>query len=487
MPPIRRYRATPVPSPADLHLLRRFSFGYTPALRAEAAAAGGARSWFEQQLAPSRISDPRGQAVDGWFPLLAHSPRTAFENQKSGRVHRNHYTWSIARRALLRQTYSSRQVHEVMTEFWLNHLHVYAQASPAWPFRPGYDEVVRHHALGRFTDLLAAAVTHPAMLRYLDADSSVAGEINENLGRELLELHTLGRESGYSEVDVRNAAKVLTGLGVDRITLQPVWNERDHERGLLSVLGISVPNLLGSGRDAIADLLARLAVHPATARRIATKLAVRFVADDPPAALVDRVAEAFLSSGTSIPATLRALVDDPLFRAAAQPKVRTPMEDVVATLRALEVTVGRPGDPGDGAAAANAVLWLTTSVGQRPWHWVTPDGFPDRSEAWASASRMLASFRVHHNLAGGYYPRERVTYRPAGSRLPRRRMRFDTLTDHLSRTLRGRPVDARTLAAACRYLEVSPGTVITRSHPVVRWRMPWLLALLLDSPEHMTR
>ena len=487
MPKIRRYRRTAVPSRDDLHLLRRFSFGYTPALRREAAAAGGARAWFETQLTPARIADPAGDRVDGWFPLLEHSAKQAFDNQKSGRIHRNNYTWSIARRALLRQTYSSRQLHEVMTEFWLNHLHVYAQASPAWPFRPDYDAVVRRHALGRFADLLPAAVTHPAMLRYLDADASVAGDINENLGRELLELHTLGRESGYTEADVRNAARVLTGLGVDMSTLRFTWTERDHESGLLSVLGISLPNLLGGGRATIASLLDRLAHHPATARRIATKLAVRFVADDPPAALVDRVAAAYLASDTSIPATLRALVDDPLFSSAAEPKVRTPMEDVVATLRALGVTVGAPGSPADGAAAANAVLWLTTSVGQRPWHWVTPDGFPDRSEAWASASRMLASFRVHHNLAGGYYPREKVTYRKAASWMPQRRLRFDSLVDHLCRTLHGRPVDRRTLNAACRYLEVEPTTVITPAHAVVRWRMPWLLSLLLDSPEHMTR
>ena len=487
MPRIRRYRRTAVPSRSDLHLLRRFSFGYTPALRRQAAAAGGARAWFEQQLTPGRLADPAGDRVDAWFPLLTHAPEQAFDAHKSGRTHRRLYIWSIQRRALLRQTYSSRQVHEVMTDFWLNHLHVHVQADLAWPFRPGYDAAVRRHALGRFADLLPAAVTHPAMLRYLDADTSTAGSINENLGRELLELHTLGRDAGYTEADVRTSAAILTGLGVDRDRLTPTWTESDHERGLFSLLGLQLSNPLGSGRQTIAAYLDQLAHHPATARRLATKLAVRFVADEPPAALVDRVAAAYLASDTSIPATLRALVDDPLFRSAAQPKVRTPNEDVVATLRALGVKVQAPGSPDDGSAAANALLWVTTSVGQRPWHWVTPDGIPDRSEAWASASRMLASFRAHHNLAGGFYPRERVAYRPARSWLPQRRLRFDAFVDHLCRSLHGSPADRRTLNAACRYLEVEPTTIITRSHQVVRWRMPWLLSLLLDSPEHMTR
>ena len=100
---------------------------------------------------------------------------------------------------------------------------------------------------------------------------------------------------------------------------------------------------------------------------------------------------------------------------------------------------------------------------------------------------MLASFRAHHLLAGGYYPTDNVAYRAPASWLPRRRIRFDSLVDHLNRSLVGRPVSRRTLAAACRYLEVQPGTIITRSHRVVRWRMAWLLGLLLDSPEHMTR
>jgi uncharacterized protein (DUF1800 family) len=487
LPRTRPYRKTPVPGRRARHLVQRFTYGYTPALRREVRDAGGPDAWFERQLHPGRIADGRANRMRDWFPALGASPRTAFHNHESGRVHRNRYVHAMQQYSLLRRTYSTRQVQEVMVEFWLNHLHVHAQSNRAWPFRAGYDATVRSHALGRFDALLPAAVTHPAMLRYLDQDRSTAGDLNENLGRELLELHTVGTASGYTEADVRESARILTGHRVDADTLKPFYDEDAHDTGRVQVLGFSAANPHDQGRQVVAEYLHYLAHHEATARRIAHKLAVRFVADDPPGALVERVAQAYLASGTNIRATLRALVGDPLFHSAAQDKVRTPSEDVCASLRALDVRIVAPTSLDDGAEGAHAVLWLTSNMGQRPYHWGTPDGFPDRSDAWASAARMLASFRVHHNLAGGYYPKKHVRYRLGAAWLPQRRIRFDLLVDHLCRRLHGRPSTPAILGAACRYLDVTPGTVVTRTHPVCKWRMPRLLGLLLDSPPHLAR
>jgi len=467
--------------------VQRFSFGYTPALYAQVRHAGGARSWFEKQLKPETVPDRFADNLHSWFPSLAWSPAQASGNIHAGHMARRIYINAIAQWTMLRRTYSNRQLLEVMVDFWLNHFHVFSPVNGAWPFRPSYDAAIRAHALGTFTGLLKAADTHPAMLRYLSADDSTGDAINENLGRELLELHTVGRTAGYTEEQVQESAKILTGQLIDKDTLRPYYDESEHYHGAVTVMGFHRANGWGQGRQVLDDYLTYLATHPATAGRIATKLAVRFVGDTPPPALVDRVAAAYLSSGTDIKATLRALVHDPLFYSHATPKVRTPVEDVVATLRALGVRIGRPSSLSSGDEAAHAVLWLATGIGQQPWHWVTPDGFPDRSDAWASASRMLASFRVHHAVAGGFYPTRHVHYRQRAGWLPARRVRFDELVDHLCRTLYGAGSTRALLDAVCGYLDVTPGAVITAQHPVAQWRMPWLLALLLDSPTHMTR
>ena len=484
---VAAYRHTHTPGRRALHLMQRFSFGYNPALFAQVRRAGGARAWFEQQLHPGHIPDRFADGLADWFPQMAWTPLHAYQQIKSHRVNRSVYLDGIAQLAMLRRTYSNRQLFEVMVDFWLNHFHVFSPVNQAWPFRPSYDAAVRTHALGTFADLLKAADTHPAMLRYLSADDSVGGAINENLGRELLELHTVGRTAGYTEEQVQESAKILTGQLIDKDSLRPYYDEAEHYHGPVQVMGFSHPNGPGQGQEVLDAYLSYLAHHPATARRIATKLAVRFVADQPPAGLVDRVANAYLRSGTDIKTTLRAVVDDPQFYTGAAPKVRTPVEDVVATLRALGVRIGRPTRAADSNEAARAILWLATGIGQQPWRWFTPDGFPDRSDAWASSSRMLASFRVHHELGGGFYPTKHAHYRTGAAWLPQRRIRFDELVDHLCRVLHGRGVTEALLGAACDYLDVAPGTAITAQHPVAQWRMPWLLSLLLDSPTHMTR
>lgn len=485
LPAPRAYPATAVPSSRDLHLMRRFSFGFSAALQQQVATSGGARAWFNAQLSPETVPDAFADQLYDWFPRLETSPRAAYATRAQAGA-RMEFSRSSARHSMLRQVYSNRQVHEVMVDFWLNHFHVFAQDNHAWPFRPGYDKTIRAHALGSFEDLLKAADTHPAMLLYLNQERSTGTNINENLGRELLELHTVGIGAGYTEAEVKDSARILTGQLVDRDSLELSYSDRDHFHGRVTVLGFTHANTVGQGRAVLDAYLSYLARHPATARRLARKLAVRFVSDDPPTALIERVARAYLVSDTDIKATLRALVDDPQFYEAATPKVRTACEDVVATMRAVGVRIGRPTTAAN-EEGAHAIVGLASGIGQRPWHWVTPDGFPDRSDAWASASRMLASFRVHYNLAGGFYPTKHIDFQLGADWLPKRQLRFDQLVDHLCRRLHGSGSTAALLGAACDYLDVSPGTVITPAHSVCGRKMSWLLALLLDSPAHMTR
>ncbi len=192
----------------------------------------------------------------------------------------------------------------------------------------------------------------------------------------------------------------------------------------------------------------------------------------------------FSRSGTDIKETLRALVRHPEFKASAGKKVRTPSEDLVATLRAYDVDITRPQRESD---AANAIYYLSKNMGQAPFGWERPDGFPDNGAAWSSAARMMGSFHVHYALAAGFYPSTGVNYRSKESWLPQPRIRFDEFVDHLCRTLQGRPSTRLLLGAACIATDMRPGDVVSRDHVLINYRMPRLLGILLDTPAHMTR
>ena len=228
-----RYPATPVPNLATRHLLNRFSYGVTPELRTEAVQAGGAPAWFEKQLNPANIADPVGNAFSSWFPNLWLTPGLAWDLRDDGMVTGALLAADLHRWTMLRKMYSSRQVLEVMVEFWSNVLHVPAPDEKAWPYRVRYDQVIRKNALGRYDDMLVEAVLHPAMLCYLDNAVSSSRDPNENLGREVLECHTVGQESGLiTETAVKNSTMILTGYMVDMWeTWAPFYSEDDHFTG----------------------------------------------------------------------------------------------------------------------------------------------------------------------------------------------------------------------------------------------------------------
>jgi len=385
---------------------------------------------------------------------------------------------------LLRRIKSRRQVHEVMTEFWEHHLHVPTNGEPSFLFRKGYGNVLRKHALGSFEDMLVAAITHPAMGIYLDNAVSTSKNPNENLARELLELHTVGR-GNHDEDDVKNAARILTGWRVDLWKTWRVWYEPTaHATGPVRVLGFSDPNASQDGQQVTARFLRYLARHPMTAQRLARKLVVRFVRDDPPQALVDRLAQVYLDHGTEIRPVLRALVASAEFKASAGLKVRTPVDDVVASYRALQVRVKRP--TGDNSAA-NAILWQCNGVGANPFGWPRPDGMPQANGAWATPARLMGSMRTHYSMSGGWWPKVDARYRGPASWAPRYPIRFEAFVEHLSQELLHRQASPALVKACCQALGVSARERITRDHAVIRWGMPRLLTTFLDSPAFYTR
>lgn len=482
----RSYTATTIPSAYELHVMKRLGCGYSRATLGAVRRAGGIDQWLEHQLQPASVTEPAIMAeVDSWFPDLRRTPAQKSRTNETGSKYAWQYGLDLMNWNLLRRVYSARTVLETMVDFWSNHLHISTSDDKVYTHHHTYNQMIRSKALSTFEDLLVSAALHPAMLLYLDNFRSVRDEPNENQGRELLELHTVGASAGYTEDMVKDSAKLLSGWTVrwdgDGT---PFYDTSAHTTGQVRVLEFGHVNASADGRDASLAYLRYLAHHPATARNVAERLAVRFVSDTPSQELVDHLVQVFTDSGTDIKATLRALVAHPEFRGSAGAKMSTPVDDFVATCRVLGV---RARKPVHGASTSFATAVNYAHGGPRLFSWPRPDGAPETNSEWTSGVRMLRSYRFHWQLAGGYFPSADVSYVPARYRIPRTKMYFDQYFDHLSRLLTGRPSTARSLEAACVGTGLAPRTVVTRTHAVAGWMYPHLTSVLLDSPQHMTR
>jgi uncharacterized protein (DUF1800 family) len=293
-----------------------------------------------------------------------------------------------------------------MTWFWFNHFNVHQYKSNLRVMVGDYEQGLRERSLGRFRDLLGYTAHHPAMLRYLDNEQNAANRINENYARELLELHTLGVGGGYSQHDVQELARVLTGLGVNLTDnppkLKPAqeaqyrrnglmeFNPARHDFGDKQLLGITVKSVGYDELEQVLDLLAR---HPSTARFVSRKLAQYFVADEPPPALVERMAERWRQSDGQIADVLRAMIGAPEFEASLGRKFKDPTHYVVSAVRL--------------AYADKVVLntgpmigWLYR-LGQAPYNRQTPDGYPLDENAWAGPGQMTTRFEIARAIGSG--------------------------------------------------------------------------------------
>ncbi len=470
--------------PEQRLLAARFSYGLTPALATQVRRSGGARDWFDRQLA-APVEDPAADECASWWDHLTWDPARLWRESSS-----HQFSYDYQRYVLCRRIRADRQVREVMTEFWEQLLNVPTIGGEAcYVHRRSYGETLRDLAFSSYAEILRAAVLHPAMLVYLDNARSTARQPNENLGRELLELHTVGL-GAYSEAEVKDSARILTGWAVDTVegSSNPTWaaayRPEHHATGAVSVLGFTHPNRNGDGRAVTEAYLAHLARHPLTARRLARRLAVKFVRDDPPEALVQRLAQVYLDHDTAIVPVLQALVDSPEFAGSAGRKVRDPAEDLVATYRVTRARIARPTQQ---TSAANALLWQARQMGLMPLAWPRPDGAPISNDAWCNPARMLASYRIHHVVSGGYYPDLDITYRRRQAWLPALPATYAEVVDHLARQLLHRNATPALVRACCQVMGTSPTEQVTRDHPLLRYGMPRVLLTVLDSPEHFLR
>lgn len=379
-------------SDPDLHLLRRATFGPTPTLLAEIRQRGAA-VWLDEQLRPERIADP---AMDAF--LLRYPYVSAPLSELNKLIERREASNQLVQATLARQIWSRRQLFEIMVDFWSNHFNVFTPHAATYTTKPIEDRtVIRKYALGRFEDLLLADARSPAMLSYLDNEESQLDEPNENYGRELLQLHTVTPDAGYTEAHVRDSALVLTGRSTDEVgnfLYKPEW----HYVGPVRVMGWSSSNASASGGLAVGDSYLRyLARHPQTAKALSRELATRFVSDDPPQSLVDAMAATYLDSGTAIVPCLEVMFDSAEFAAAAGLKTRRPAEDIVATLRVLGVS-----PPSVGTRPVASLISDCSRLSQPPLGEVEVIGYSDVAAGWSSASGFLGRCNLHRAMSRGY-------------------------------------------------------------------------------------
>ncbi len=327
--------------------------------------------------------------------------RQAYQNRM------NAVAGEAAHRRLLRVLYADSQLLEHISAFWFNHFNVHQFKHDVRVLLADYEErALRPHALGSFRSILGAVARHPAMLRYLDNDQNANNKINENYARELLELHTLGVDGGYTQRDVQELARVLTGFGV-RIQQEPPrlparlegqylrdglfeFNPARHDYGDKQLLGRTIR---GSGAGELDQVLDLLVADPSTARFISRKLAVYFLSDDPPPAVVDRMARAFQATGGDIKATLRPLLLSSEFVSSKPAKFKDPQHYLFSAIRlAFEGQVLQNSQPLTG--------WLRR-MGQGLYDRQSPDGYPSTASAWNSAGQLAVRFEIARQIGGG--------------------------------------------------------------------------------------
>jgi uncharacterized protein (DUF1800 family) len=303
---------------------------------------------------------------------------------------------------LQRAVYSEQQLYEVMVGFWSDHFSIFHYKSRCEYLKTIDDrEVIRKHALGKFGDLLKASAHSPAMLFYLDNVLNEKSHPNENYAREIMELHTLGVYGGYTEDDIKEVARCFTGWHINEGG-EFVFVEGEHDQGEKTVLGHTIPARGGkSDGDRVLDILID---HPSTRRYVSAKLVRRFVADDPPAALVDACVQTWEASDGDIKAVVRTILTSAEF-AAAPPKLKRPFELAVSLLRALNANVN-----GNNMNIMQHLI----RMGQRPFAWPTPDGYPDTAVEWSR--NMLHRWNFGLDILANAVPGIAVDWRDLAER-----------------------------------------------------------------------
>lgn len=432
-----------------LHLLSRAAFGPRPGEIAS-ALDGGLTRWIDEQLEPG--ADPELDARLAPYPAINYPTSQVLnlynaDNRTIGTILDQFFSAKVVRAAHARY-----QLQEVLVDFWFNHFNVFVNDGFDRYAISSYErEAIRPNVLGRFRDLLGAVTLHPAMLYYLDnylntvprtQGGRPVGGINENHGRELLELHTVGVDAGYTQADVVEASRCLTGHGIDNVgtTGNYLYRAANHDNGAKQVFGLAVA--AGGGEGDAQRLLDHLAAHPATARFISFRLAQRFVADDPPQALVARLADVFSRTDGDLREVVKALFGSAEFWAEAfgAGKPRTGFEYVIGALRAAGADV-------QNTRAARTAI---SDAGMPLYSCNPPTGYSNRGADWLNPSAQLYRMNFGLDLAAGMVAGANVDIRGlvrSGGGNPDDPA---SAADAINRVVFGRTLSPASLAAAAR-------------------------------------
>jgi uncharacterized protein (DUF1800 family) len=415
-------------SPQDIELLNRLTWGINSSSAKEFTELGF-DGFLERQLHPS-AADALPQQAQAEIDALGQASKPietlAIESDQQGRAanaiadpelrqaaqrvfqeNLNRIGREASARAILRDLYSPAQLQEQLTWFWLNHFNVHLYKSNIRLLIGDYqDNAIRPHALGRFRDLLAATLHHPAMLRYLDNDQNAGGHINENYAREIMELHSMGVGSGYTQNDVQELARILTGVGVNQTANNPPvktelqgayvreglfeFNPNRHDFGNKVFLGHTIKGRGMAEVDEALDLISRA---PATARFVSRKLAVFFVADNPPPALIDKMAATFQQTDGNIGAVLKTMFHSPEFKTSLGKQFKDPMHYVLSAVRlAYDHKVIINTSP---------ILGWLGRLAQPLYGHETPDGYPLIEAAWTGPGQLSTRFEIARAIGSG--------------------------------------------------------------------------------------
>jgi uncharacterized protein (DUF1800 family) len=467
-----------------LHALNRLGFGARPG-DVDRVLQIGVDQWIDQQLHPEAISDRAVETRLQEFPTLKMSDADLLEkyyqpivearkNLKDAKseeemdpkdradmqmLRRNaqQVVGDLVSQRIIRAADSDRQLNEVMVDFWFNHFNVFAGKAIDRFMLTSYErDVIRPHIWGRFEDLLLATAKSPAILFYLDNARSRSGAINENYAREIMELHTLGVDGGYTQKDVTELARVFTGwsIAMPRQGGGFVFRPFLHDRGEKTVLGVRLA--AGGGMEEGERMIRFLARQPATAHHIAYQLCQRLVADEPPKALVERVAKRFLDTDGDLRQTVKAVIDSREFwdPQAYRSKVKSPFEYAVSAVRAVD------GQIVDARPLARELQ----KIGEPLYGAQPPTGYSDKADAWVNTGALLNRLNFALALAANKMPGVRSD---VGSLIPANSEK---------------PVDA--LAKALTDGDLSDQTRDTiRARITDNTQVPMIAGLILGSPE----
>jgi uncharacterized protein (DUF1800 family) len=450
-----------------MHLLNRLTWG--PRKRdLDKLSELGMQGYIEWQLAYEDIPDPDIDA------FMVGKPSLSMNHQDLSALVEKNYNdpyddmlWS----RIYRAAFSERQLYELMVEFWTDHFNV--PLSDYLTVKIVDDrEVIRKHALGKFSDLLFASAKSPAMLLYLNTADSNKEYPNENYAREVMELHTLGVAGGYTEADVKAVARAFTGWTVDdEVPGMFMFDERVHDYNEKSVLGHTLPAEQDGFQDGV-QILTILGMHESTARHICRKLCTRFVSDAPPQGLVDSASKVFLETGGDIRQVMRHILTSGDFMRSAGQKFRRPLDVVTAMLRVTGATLDYPPILQEALA----------SLGHLPFGWIPPNGYPDSMGAWLNTGALLNRWNTAMLITGAAYDDSGI-HIPYDKLLPASTTSTAAdLVDSSIRLILNGSINADDRAHLIDFVTDSGPASTRMTHDHRETKLPALIGLLMSSP-----